>query len=459
MKQWWNSLSLTPERLFLLFAVPYGLILVFLIPLLGGSDENFHFQRIASIAYLEILNRSFLAPEGIIRFFDVGADFFSKISDPPFHYSYEAWQKIFNIPLNARHSVTINPLPVTIHHPFSYIPQIIAFALTASAGLPPAIILYANRLAGLAAGIYLTWLAIRLMPTGKYMLCAIALLPTITFYRSYVNADSFTNGLAFLLLAFILREITAPGIIRRKTVYWLAITAFLLAQAKNAYLFLPFMALAIPTERFPSQHSHIRSLALITLPGALASVTWMLLIKHSYFSNGVSYHTWGGEVNPQAQTQFILSHPIQYLLILTNTLCFTLTVPDAFTSLFNEVGLGYSLPLPIILVLLLCILKITLLDWVVPVRYSKQVRTLGGIICLGVLFISFTILYIQWTGLQDQTIKGFQGRYLFPMLPLITLFVEPSDQTKNAPKNASYIALLGILGLSATIIRVWLNYY
>ena len=43
-----------------------------------------------------------------------------------------------------------------------------------------------------------------------------ALLPTILFTRSTLDADQFTNGLAFLFLALTFGEIAAAGRIARR---------------------------------------------------------------------------------------------------------------------------------------------------------------------------------------------------------------------------------------------------
>lgn len=459
IKQWWNQIALKPELLFLLFAIPYGLILIFMVPPLGGSDEGFHFHRIASIGYNELLNKPVMVPAGIPAFLQAGIDFYDPVTEPPYNYSHSEWQKVWNIPLNADHKVSMEPLPVTIHHPFSYLPQLVAFVAAAATGLSPVIMLYACRLAGFISGVYLTWLAIKLMPSGKYILCALALLPTMTFYRSYANADPFTNALAFVLIALMLREIARKGKITGKAVLTLAATSFVLAQAKNAYLLLPFLALAIPAGRFLSLRSRVASLALITLPGALASIAWMVLIKQTYFAGGINYQTWGGNVNPAMQMQFLLAHPLQYPHILFNTFFLTLAIPNTVATIFNSLGLGYPVPLSCVIVLLLCFIRIIYNDRGTPIHYGQTVRLLGAGIFLGSTLITLTILYIQWTGLQADAIQGFQGRYLYPVLPFIVLFIEPSAQPPDQRRTASYIAILAILGLSISTIRVWFNYY
>ncbi len=457
MREKWRYIASHPELLFLLFAVPYGLILALLIPPLGGGDEGFHYHRIASIAYFQLLNKPVMVPSGIVSFIQSGLDFFHSGLEPPFHYSAAEWHKVHSMLLDTGELAVMEPNPATIHHPFSYLPQVILFMLASEAHCSPLGLLYLARFAGLAAGISLTYMAIKRMPSHKYFLCLIALLPTVTFYRSYINADAFTIGLAFLFLAILFREIAGNEKISDRNIAVIAILSFILAQSKSAYLLLSLLAFAIPGNRFSSPVSRIISLAIIILPGMLASVAWMVVMKQTYFA-GIRYHTWGGDVNPDMQSAFILHHPFEYTKILLRTLFFTFTLPLAFTSIVNDVGPGYFMPLPVTILLIYFMVKGISCDREINIDYGKTARLIALAAFAGITVISFTILYIQWTGLKAPEIQGFQGRYFYPLLPLITFFLKPSKEV-TSQKAASYIALLAFLGLSASLVRIYLNYY
>ena len=446
-----------PEFLFLLFAVLFGVVLVFLVPPLGGGDEGFHYHRVASIAYGQMLNKPVQVPSSIAGFIDTGSTFFHAGLQAPFHYTHTEWQKMSAIPLTPATATMLTPDYTSIHHPFSYAPQALIFHICVLLDLPPLFILYAIRLAGLAAGIALTFLAIRKMPSHQYALAAIALLPTITFYRGYLNADAFTNGLAFLFIATVLYETTQKSILTTRNVLYLAALAFILAQCKSAYLLLNFLALAIPAARFQSNKMRCVSLSAIILPGIIASIAWMITIKQTYFT-GVQYHTWGGDVNPDQQMAFILHHPLSYLIILLKTIFLTPLPLISFVGLFAEVGPGYFLPSPIIFLFMYFIIG-TLTTDKGYVNYGRAARLLSAAIFVGVVGISLTMLYIQWTGLGAGEIKGFQGRYLYPLLPLLLIFAVPPEKPLMTFRPSSYVALLAFFGLTVSLWQVYFNYY
>lgn len=446
-----------PEYLFLLFALPFGLIMLFLIPPLGGADEPFHFHRIASLAYFQVLNKPVMVSSGIVDFLKAGEAFFNSTLRPPFSYSLDEWHKVARIQDTMEMSLLL-PNYVTVHHPFSYLPQIIAFRIGINLGLPPLAILYLVRFTGLISGIVLIFYAIRCIPSHKYILCAFALLPTMTVYRSYVNADVLTNGLAFLFTACVFRETVQQGKIAVRNIASLALIAFVLAQSKSAYLLLSFIVLAIPGSRFSDKRSHILALLFIIVPGIIASMAWMLLMKYTYFV-GISYHTWGGDVSPDMQAAFMKAHPLEFAKILFRTLFLTSLLPMCILQMLGDVGPGYFLPAPAIVPLSFFIVAVILSDRYYSVNYNKSLRVLAAGIVPSVVIISLVILYMQWTGVGAAEVKGFQGRYFYPLLPLILPFLKPEEKVSMPLKPAVCIMLIALCGLVPSLWQIAGNYY
>jgi uncharacterized membrane protein len=82
------------------------------------------------------------------------------------------------------------------------------------------------------------------------------------------------------------------------------------------------------------------------------------------------------------------------------------------------------------------------------VSYIKFVRALAFSLFIACFGLALTLLYIQWTSVQEPIIKGFQGRYWIPVLPLLFLFVRPAKEATQTLAGLSVIAL-GVFGLSA----------
>ena len=435
-----------PDRLFLLVAIPFGLLFTFLTPPFGGGDESFHYQRTAEIAYLHILDKQSEVPAGIVAFINSGRVHYLKLK-PPADAPTEVTTPA-EIPLDAGHTGTLTMNIFTVHNPITFLPQAVAFRLAAEAGARPFVLLYISRLTGLVAGLLLTWLAIRIMPSHKYLLAGFALLPTIMFFRSYLHTDAITNGMAFLFIALCFRAIIDEKPIATKESFQLTLSALLIASCKGAYLPLALLVLAIPHSRFGSLKRQLKVVATIILTAFIAGFGWMYLVKMFFFT-GYSYQTYGGIPVPDEQLSFILHQPFTYVSVVLKTLFTTPFFPALFQGVMAQMGYGN-----IVLsdwaygMLFFLLASVAALDISArSVSYSKPAHTLALTLFIACFGLALTLLYIQWTDVQAPIIKGFQGRYLIPILPLLFIFVRPAKEATKSLAGLSVLAL-GLLGLS-----------
>lgn len=455
----WDYISSKPELLFLFFALPFGVVFTFIIPPLGGSDEGFHYHRIASVAFFQLFNKPVAVPSGIIDFIQSGRDFFHFGLLPPFNYTFTEWKIVSGIQLNSASVQVLLPNYMTVHNPFAYMPQIIAFRAGVIFGLSPLSILYIIRLSGLATAIFITFFAIRLIPSHKYTLCALALLPVITMNRSVINADTIVDGLAFLFASLVLREIINQEAITIRNIVLIAVTGFIMSQCKSPYLLLLFFTLAIPGRKFTSCYSRILSLTVIMLPAITMSVAWIVVIKQTSFS-GVSYDTWAGNANPDMQLLFILHHPINFLLIIFRTLFTTSLLPDSILGIIDDIGPAHYLPAPVTFAVIYCFTAVIVSDKEYNgIDYGTKTRLLGACIFIFSFITILALIYIHWSGLYAPEIKGFQGRYFYPLIPMIFPFITIPEKPLMPLKPATYVTLLGLCGLCFTSVKILTNYY
>lgn len=459
MKDKLKNWLLSPEVLFLLFAAAFGFILNFIIPPLGGNDEQFHYHRIASIAYFQLLNKPVEVPSGIIRFLQSGRDTFYSGMQPPFGYSLGKWRQMADIPLDSAHMRTLFPNFMTFHDPFAYFPEAVAFRLGAVAGLSPLILLYIARAAGLSAGIFFTFWAIRIIPSHKYALAALALLPVITVIRSFLNADIVTNSLAFLFIALAWRESLRTDTFTGRSLLLLTAVGFVMAQCKSPYLLLLLLTFAIPAQRFSSVAARVAALGTIILPAAIASVAWMVVMKKTFFA-GASYHTWAGDAYPDMQTAFILQHPLDFAGLLFRNIFLTPLLPMVALDTFSNIGPGKPLPLSIIGILMYGVGASILSGKGRDVMdYSLTMRFLCAVIFVAVIPVMLTMIYIHWNGVRNQEILGSQGRYFYPILPLLLPFARPSGNKLVSWQPDAYVILVAGTGLVSAVLAIIQNYY
>ena len=456
---WRRVLDLSPETLFLIFATFGGLVLVALIPPVAGGNEQFNFQRVANIAAFHLLIEPAQVPLGTKRLLDMAHRQFNPGQLPPYHYSSAQFDAIASIPLDARTPATLDPNPIAVLNPVAYIPQVGAYWLGEAFGWSPLVLFYLGRLAGLAAAIGLTFAAIRRMPFHRYGLCAVALLPTLAFSRSTLDADQVTNGLAFLFVASILRVASGGQPIRWRNVLWLAALAFLIAQCKSAYLVLLALAFAIPVDLYGSARRYLLASLAIAVPGALVSVAWMLSLQHGYFA-GIHYFVRGAAIYPDGQVAAILADPLNYAQIVARTIFLSPLAPLSLIGLIGLFGPPVFMPAlayPLVAGALAAVLigEGANIAW----RPSALLCILAIASALAGFGLILTLLYVQWDSLGAPVIQGFSGRYLYPFAPLLLLFVPTKKLALFGLDAKAWTAILGVIAACFTLGVTWSTYW
>lgn len=451
----------SPEWLFAILALVGGLVLIGLIPPVGGGNERYNFHRAASAASGHLMVGPARLPGGIGDFLEASREKFREGRSPPYAYSRSDFDKMASIPLQADEPQLVPANPIAVLHPLSYLPQSAAIALGQRLGLSPLALFYIGRVAGLLAGIALTFCAIRTIPVHRHALAAIALLPPILFTRSTLDADQFTVGLAFLFLALVFREIAASGRIGTRALAGLAAGAFILAQCKSAYLLLPLLSLAIPANRFGSMRSKILVCALICMPGIIASVAWMIALKASYFDNIAQYRTWSGIVRPGDQLRFILSDPPAFLRIVATTIFATPLIPKTVLEFLGVFGPPVTLPLPFYPIAGCLVAGAVFSDRRLPRGPLTDWRTrmIALAVAAATILIILTLLYLQWTQHRGPLIDGFQGRYLYPLLPLALLSIPAAGRPFLAIPARYWLVALGLFSIAMTWWKSWATYW
>ena len=452
-------MRLAPETLFLVAALLGGLLLIALIPPVAGGNEQMNFRRVVSIANGHLLVEPAAVPGGIPEFLEVTERKFREGAKPPYSYAHSDWEAAAEVELRPDQPRVITPNPISVLNPVSYLPQVPAVWLAQTLGLSPLAIFYAGRLAGLIAAIVLTFVAIRLMPFHKYALAAVALLPPVLFARSTVDGDVFTTSIAFLFLALLFREISDDGRISKSMIGALALVAFLLAQAKSAYLLLPLFALAIPAERFGGWRNKALACAIIALPGIAASAAWLVAVKESYLA-AMTYRTWSGIVEPDRQFEIILSQPLHLPLVLLRTLFATLFAPKVLIDLLGVFGPPIVAPVLVLAAMVLLLVGTAASDQGPEEEHLRDWRTkaLALFLAAETLLIIMTTVYMQWTRVGAPVVEGFNGRYLYPLAPLILLLVPASRKPLFGLRAPAWLLLFAIVSVSATCWLTWRTY-
>jgi uncharacterized membrane protein len=297
------------------------------------------------------------------------------------------------------------------------------------------------------------------MPIRQYGLCALALLPTIAFTRSTLDADQVTNGLSFLFIASIMSVAAKAERISLPSIVFLAVIAFLTAQCKSAYLVLLALAFAIPVARYGSARRWLLASLAITIPSFVASLAWMIALKHSYFA-GIHYYVLSSLVYPDQQVAAILADPLGFAAVLARSLFLSPLLPMTFLGLLGIFGPPVWMPI-IAYLLVFGALFSALIAEGAPHRPDPS--RLSRWLAVGVFFAGFglilTLIYIQWDGVGAPVISGFNGRYLYPLLPPLLLFLPSKKSAMFGLDAPAWVAILGLIATSSTLGVTWTTYW
>ncbi len=442
MKRWLTR----PENIFVLLALLLSLPACFLFPSGAGYDELAHLARAVEISYGQPIPNRLLAQEALVPLSVNEINYRSRNFYDPLEPGWFARFSGREVGWN----ITFPKNTLSVYFPTLYMPQAALTWLARRTGIPLLPWYYSLRMAELAGYILLVYLAIRLMPFGKWLMLITALTPTAVLSAVTINTDPYTNASALLFIAWVLHLAVRDGALNLKdTLLTLLATALLFAAKVNA-AGLALLLLLLPARKFTS-----RRLFWIFVLGIAALFTVEVLAWNAYQS--LSFRTYRADRGIWMMTRYILADPLGFL-----RLFFT----DIFTNWWKYVRdwtaanpnfLGNA-PL-MIYPLYLATLVITLLADTAGGRLNRRVRwLLGGAFALSYSFAAL-FLYLGARGPGDDI--NMNGRYLGVAMPALLLAVLPNAKPRWLLQlPAALPAALGSFAAGFIFLgSLWLNFH
>ena len=186
----------------------------------------------------------------------------------------------------------------------------------------------------------------------------------------------------------------------------------------------------------------------------------MLLVKHT-FLDGIQYGTWSGVVQPERQLAAILADPFGYVATLLRTLFGTMLIPTATIELFGVFGPPVKMP-PTFIVAIAGLFAASVLSGekvTQPRLTARDTKLIALGIAVVTLLIILTLLYLQWTRLGGPVIHGFNGRYIYPLAPLLLLLIPLPGRPLFGVSASTWLVLLGIISVACTWFVTWQTYF
>jgi uncharacterized membrane protein len=409
------SFSFLPHTLFLLLAIPFGILFTFLTPPFQVPDEPFHLFRAWQLAEGRVLSEiqnnvaGGYFPEGLVK---VGAS-----TD---HLRWQSGEKVsvsqiislFDVPLGQKKVFV--PIRSAVYSPVPYLPQTLAILLAKPLQLRPLALMYWIRIVNLLAWVGLVYAAIRVTPVYKNLFMLLALTPMSLYQAASISADALTNGLALLILCLILCFcMNKDSVLSGRAISGFILSAILLSLCKNVYFLFVFLFLFIPVRRIGSIRRYLVLFGIAVFLALAAAACWSVIVSRLPVF-------WKPDVDPPSQIAFIKSQPLEYLRILSGAIWGQKWLMyKSFIGWFGWVDTLLGKWHTRLWMLLLAVFALS------ENRRDYQIGWMKKILC-GLLFVfqtvfMYTLMYILWNKVGSDEIGGMQGRYFIPIMPLALL--------------------------------------
>ncbi len=435
-----------PEKLFVISAAVFGLIMLVVMPPLMVPDENAHFYRAYQIssgsifAVTEHKITGSILPTDLLT--DVNGLVFTSINGGKatrILYHHYLVTKI-----NTHKKSFIQFDTTSVYSPIAYIPQVIGITIGRIIYPSFLVMLYLGRFFNLLAFIAMVYLAIRLTPIGKWVFVVVGLFPMTLQQAASLSSDVMTIGIAFIAIAYALKLYCERKPLNRNQVLLIILIGAGLGLTKqtNAILILPFLFLPKLVLGKTAKMRLLRITYILSATLGLMLV-WYALIHIKHYNLDYSGDP---SVNLAAQTKYLAHNPFGFIRILARSFIYNGSKvppsPDFYWQSIVGVfsWISYQLPLFNVIACYL-IFGLSLLqtsELAAKFRFNLKTKT----VYMATLIISVVaiagILYIIWTPLRSPVVAGIQGRYFLPLLPLL-IPVFASTKFKLTFKKPAYL--------------------
>lgn len=213
---WWkeqnNTSGITsPEIFVLVILLFFGTFLSFKIPLGAGFDEETHLLRVWEMSSFEWIPNNKLSNEMHFPAFYWDNSYRRQPILEPVEPDF--WSNYAETPIDGFGLMAENLTTRSVYSPLLLLPQsLVMFFFGRVLNLPALTVLISMRMAGLLFYTLLVWLAVRMIPFGKWMWAILVLSPMAIYQASTVSTDAISNGIGFLFVSGTLLIATLPQI-------------------------------------------------------------------------------------------------------------------------------------------------------------------------------------------------------------------------------------------------------
>jgi len=444
-----------PELIFVIFAGVIGFTYLFVIPPLSVPDEFSHIRT--SYWYSNLIMGH---PGNSIRVTDLDFGGFAGFHYHPRLMNYRILYESFLEPSQAG-GTYFQQRPSS--EP-SYLYFISAFGITLARVLRLGTIplLLMGSLFNLVFYIAVVYFAIKIIPFGKMIMFVVALLPMSIQQAASFSPDMMINALAFFFIAYILFLAYSKESVTIKDCILVIVLIALIAPTKGGvYLPLFLLCFFIPKTKLTYlQKINVKNkvLSYFSRNSFYFLVILVMLASFAVFAyyriEVASTQDRAGQGGLSTYTlSYILSNPFSFIIIIINTLVQGSTF--YFESTIGSFMGHLSIPIRKILVYAyLVLITITAIKPEKSLSLTRNDKLISIFIVLSSFGLTLVAMFLGWTPEGDEAIRGVQGRYFKPVIPLLLIACMNSKIEIKANLDKAIILSVCILQL-LTVLNIF----
>jgi uncharacterized membrane protein len=410
-------------RLYLGIAVAFGLALAALDPPFAVGDERTHFLRAYQVSELTILPQregdlvGGSLPESLARVDSACVE--DRRDRASGALTAGRLLELARIPLDPDRRAFLNFKGVAAYPPVPYVPGALAIALGRLAGFGPLALLYCARLANVAAGAAIGWLALRVAPAFRWTLLVAALTPGIVYVMASPSADAVLDALAILVVALVLRlradrldprtAEAGPWTPAARAGAFVA-CSLLLAFCKPGYGLLPALALVVPPA---APGRRVRQVALVL--GLLAVCAAVTALWAAAADETAVMQRPGTSPDPARQLSLVLAEPLRFTRILAESMWHS--APAMAREAYSQFGVADgNLPVGLTAAGWLVLAVVAVADGSRAFALRVREKLVVGAVVLATATGIYVLLYLSQDAPGARSIDGVLGRYFLPVV-------------------------------------------
>lgn len=430
------------EWIYLILIVPISCCYILFQPFGHKFDEPQHFYRVYDISNGNLFTNKDNDGHSIIN---IPKDVVTYNAN--FINTHHKIEEFYNIKTNYSDTVVTSSTAASYSF-VSYGPAVLGAVIARSLNINIFGMFYLCKLFSSVFSIFFGFLSIKLLKKYKLMLLIILLNPLYIHQQTSISGDAVLNVLSILYFSVILSSVLNNKTDFKNLVFLIIILGIIIS-IKLTYF--PLMILLLLLPKISKLNSKQKAILISSVIIVISHI--LIYVKFMNYTTDDIYII--NNVDAIKQIKYIVYNPLDFILTFLRTL--KLYGEHYMNMLFgSRLAWGdLNLTSGVIFFYFALIVLSPFLEKENEM-FSKKQKIIMLLASLGVIFVTFGAIYLQWNPIGSELINGFQGRYLIPViLPLLILFVNKKSYIEIKP---GYIVLILLFVNIVSLIEIYMAY-